>query len=87
MRPLAIALLCTTVACGAKVSPPPHSHAADAIIDQATSPEERVELSQVRDEIDSAARNRIAELDAEIAELRRENAALLARKRSTTGPP
>jgi hypothetical protein len=78
-----MAALCATMACGAKDSPATHSHAADAIIDQAATPEERVELRRVRDEVDAAARKRIAELDAEIAELERENAALRERKRST----
>ena len=83
MRRLAMAALCATMACGAKDSLATHSHAADAIIDEAPSAEERVELRRVRDEIDAAARKRIAELDAEIADLERENAALRDRKRST----
>ena len=83
MRRLVLAALCATMACGAKDSPATHSPAADAIIDQAATPEERDELSRVRDEVDAAARKRIAELDAEIADLERENAALRDRKRST----
>ena len=83
MRRLVLAALCATMACGAKESPAAHSHAADAIIDQAATPEERAELRRVRDEVDAAARKRIAELDAEIADLKRENAALRERKRST----
>ena len=78
-----MAALCATMACGAKDSPAAHSHAADAIIDQAKTPEERAELRRVRDEVDAAARKRIAELDAEIADLERENAALRERQGST----
>ena len=83
MRRLAMTALCATMACGAKDAPATHSHAADAIIDEAATPEERVELRRIRDDIDAAARKRIAELDAEIADLERENTALRERKRPT----
>ena len=66
-------------ACG---SPPPaadHSHAADALIAAAKTPEERAELTRVRDEVDAAARKRIDALDAEIERLERENAELRRR--------
>lgn len=81
MRRLAVTALCTALACGGSGSPTKHSHAADAIIDRAATPEEQAELKRVRDEIDAAAQKRIAEIDAEIAKLERENAEL--RKRST----
>ena len=73
-RRLAGILLLLT-ACGSH-APADHSHAADEIIAAAKTPEERAELTRVRDEVDAAAKQRIAELDAEIARLQRENAEL-----------
>jgi len=63
-------------ACGASEPAGDHSHAADKLIEQAKSPEERKELTRVRDDVDAAARARLRELDAEIARLEKENAAL-----------
>ena len=83
MTRLALATLCVLTACASKDSTTTHSPAADAIISQAATPEERAELSRIRDEIDAAARKRIAELDAEIAKLERENTELRQRKPST----
>ncbi len=57
------------------------SHAADALIDEAKTPEERAQLEKVRDEVDAAAKKRIQELDAEIERLRRENEELRKRAR------
>ena len=53
--------------------------AADEIIDSAKTPEERAELTRVRDEVDAAAQARIHQLDAEIARLEKENAELRKR--------
>jgi len=61
-------------ACGG--GDPGHSHAADDIIARAPTAKERAELTRVRDDVDAAAAARIRELDAEIARLERENAAL-----------
>jgi ubiquinone biosynthesis protein UbiJ len=80
---LVVAALGITLACAAKDAPAIRSHAADTIIDEATTAAERADLIRVRDEVDAAARDRIAELDAEIATLERENASLRRRSRST----
>ena len=69
---LALAL----AACGSPQSAADHSHAADEIIDAAKTPQERAELTRVRDEVDKAAQARIKKLDAEIERLERENAEL-----------
>ena len=63
-------------ACGASEPAGDHSHAADELIARARSAKEREALIRVRDEVDAAARARLRELDAEIARLERENAAL-----------
>ena len=69
---LALAL----AACGSPQPPADHSHAADGIIDAAKTPQERAELTRIRDEVDEAAQARIKKLDAEIERLERENAEL-----------
>ena len=63
-------------ACGAREPASEHSHAADKLIERAGSAKEREELTRVRDDVDAAARARLRELDAEIARLEAENAAL-----------
>ena len=63
-------------ACGARESTGGRSHAADDIIERAKSAQEREDLTRIRDDVDSAAKARIRELDAEIARLEKENAAL-----------
>ena len=73
--------VCLTIvlaACGSRPAAD-HSHAADAIIDNAKTPGEREELTRVRDELDAAAQARIEQLDAEIARLEKENAELRKR--------
>jgi hypothetical protein len=71
-----------TAGCGGR-DKSPHvgepSHAADAIIGKARTPEERRALERARDEIDQEMRERIRALDGEIEALRRENEEL-ARK-------
>jgi len=49
------------------------SHAADAIIEKAQTPEERRALERIRDEIDIEMLQKVRALDAEIEALRREN--------------
>lgn len=49
------------------------SHAADAILKEAATPEEQHALERVRDEIDLEMRERVHVLDAEIQALQREN--------------
>lgn len=66
-------------ACSSPLPEADHSHAADEIIDRAKSPEERAELTRVRDEVDAAAKERIQKLDAEIERLEKENAELRRR--------
>jgi len=63
-------------ACGGRGSAGEPSHAADRLIERAGSAKEREELTRVRDDVDAAARARLRELDAEIARLEAENAAL-----------
>jgi hypothetical protein len=65
--------------CGGGQPTTDHSHAADEIIDNAKTPEERAELTRVRDEVDAAAQARIRQLDAEIARLEKENAEIRKR--------
>ncbi len=66
-----------SAACGGrKEAPPPsgeRSHAADAIIEKARTPEERRALERIRDEIDLEMLQQVRALDAEIETLRREN--------------
>jgi hypothetical protein len=52
------------------------SHAADAIIEKARTPEERRALERIRDEIDLEMLENVRAIDAEIETLRRENAEL-----------
>jgi hypothetical protein len=73
------ALALVLAACGSSQPAPDHSHAADEIIDAAKTPQERAELTRVRDEVDAAAQDRIKKLDAEIDRLEKENAALKRR--------
>jgi len=70
------ALVLVLTACGSPQPAADHSHAADDIIDAAKTPEERAELTRVRDEVDAAAKERIKKLDAEIERLEKENAEL-----------
>ncbi len=63
-------------ACGSREPASDHSHAADAIIQSAPTAKEREELTKVRDDVDAAARERLRQLDAEIARLEKENAQL-----------
>jgi len=79
MKPRFVGLAIVLAACGSREPAADHSHAADEIIEKSKTPEERAELTRVRDEVDAAARDRIRELDAEIARLERENAALQKR--------
>ncbi len=57
------------------------SHAADAIIEKAGTPEERRALEGARDEVDREMRQRVRALDDEIEALRRENQELARRLR------
>ena len=79
MKGYAAALALVLTACGQPQSAGDHSHAADEIIAAAKTPEERAELTRVRDEVDAAARERIKKLDAEIERLEKENAQLRKR--------
>jgi len=76
MNARAVVAVLFLAACGAQGPAGEHSHAADELIARAKSAKEREELKRVRDEVDAAARARLRELDAEIARLERENAAL-----------
>ena len=65
-------------------APPPReapSHAADATIEKAKTPEERRALEKARDEVDAEMREKVRALDAEIERLRRENEALRTEKK------
>ena len=79
MKPGWVCSVVVFAACGSRGPAANHSHAADAIIARAQSAEARAELTRVRDEVDAAARERIRELDAEIARLEKENAELRGR--------
>jgi len=79
MKPSIGFLAIVLAACGSPRPATDHSHAADAIIENAKTPEERAELTRVRDEVDDAAQDRIRKLDAEIARLEKENAELRKR--------
>jgi hypothetical protein len=57
------------------------SHAADAIIEKARTPEERRALERIRDEIDVEMLQRVRAIDAEIEALRRENEELRGKRR------
>ena len=57
------------------------SHAADATIEKAKTPEERRALEKARDEVDAEMREKVRVLDAEIERIRRENEALRAEKK------
>lgn len=70
---LPIALACA--ACGGSSA----SSAADPFIAQATDDEERDGLTAARDDIDAEMRAAVAERDAEIERLRRQNEELKAR--------
>jgi len=76
-----LALACTACAAQPKPAlPDGASPAADALIDHATTPEEKRELIAVRDQVDAEKRAEAAALDAEIARLERENAELRKRR-------
>jgi hypothetical protein len=66
-----------TAACSGRREPPHRSgepsHAADAIIEKARTPEERRALEHIRDEIDLEMLEKVRAIDAEIETLRREN--------------
>jgi hypothetical protein len=79
MKPSYACLAVLLMACGSPQPATDHSHAADEIIDNAKTREERAELLRVRDEVDAAAQDRIRKLDAEIARLEKENAELRKR--------
>ncbi len=59
------------------------SHAADAILEKAATPEEQHALERVRDEIDLEMTEKVRVLDAEIQALKRENEEL---RRMLTSP-
>ena len=79
MKPTWVCSAVVLAACGSPGPAGDHSHAADAIIARAQTAEARAELTRVRDDVDAAARERIRELDAEIARLENENAELRQR--------
>ena len=76
MKPRFVGLAFLLAACGSPQPAVDHSHAADEIIDSAKTPQERAELTRVRDEVDASAQDRIRQLDAEIERLEKENAKL-----------
>jgi outer membrane PBP1 activator LpoA protein len=83
-RVAALALLLASCSTGSPPSETPlpegASPAADRLIEQAATPEERQELTAVRDRVDAEKRAEAQRLDAEIERLTRENAALRARR-------
>jgi hypothetical protein len=79
LRPRALAFSFLLAACGARGPASDHSPAADELIAAAKTPQERAELTRVRDEVDEAAKKHIQELDAEIQRLQRENEELRSR--------
>lgn len=76
---------CLTPACDGRNEAPVRtgepSHAADAIIEKARTPEERRALESIRDEIDVEMLQKVGAIDAEIEALRRENEELRGRLR------
>ena len=72
-----------TAACSGRREPLPGrsdpSHAADATIEKARTPEERRALEHIRDEIDVEMLENVRAIDAEIETLRRENEELRKR--------
>jgi len=74
MRRGLAALALVLAACSSPRPAADHSHAADELIDAAKTPQERAQLTRVRDEVDAAAQERIKKLDAEIERLEKENA-------------
>jgi hypothetical protein len=74
---LLVGIAWLTAACSGRSEPPPRrgepSHAADAIIEKARTPEERRALERIRDEIDLEMLESVRAIDAEIETLRREN--------------
>ncbi|HXB55892.1 MAG TPA: hypothetical protein VN461_13980 [Vicinamibacteria bacterium] len=87
LAPVAVTLLVgvawLTPACNGRSEPPPRrgapSHAADAIVEKAPTPEERRALERIRDEIDLEMLDQVRAIDAEIETLRRENEELRKR--------
>lgn len=78
MRSLRLLLAATMVLSGCTAreeteQPEGASPAADALIEQAATPEERAELIAVRDEVDAEKRAEAKALDAEIERLTQEN--------------
>ena len=67
---VAAALLCVAGACGKSERPSP---AADDVIAKSSNAEEREGLTRARDDIDEGMRRAVAEKDAEIERLRKEN--------------
>ena len=74
---LLLGVVCLSTACSGRREPPPHrgvpSHAADAIIEKARTPEERRTLERIRDDIDLEMLESVRAIDAEIETLQREN--------------
>jgi hypothetical protein len=79
MKPRFVCLAIVLAACRSGEPVADHSHAADGIIDNAKTREERAELTRVRDEVDAAAQARISKLNDEIERLEKENAELRKR--------
>ena len=85
---LFLAVGLAVVGCGVRSDRPPATSettpptpegptsAADSIIQNASSPEEKAALEKARDDVDAEMREKARALDAEIERLRKENAAL-----------